>query len=146
MATAIFPCNLAAVPVRLKLLRLKGRRKRLAQMMMLFIWYPYGYHYIGLVPTVVIMASPEVYVYLAAQRRVLKMASFTGRTRTLRDGVWKDLSTHDLVPGDVIEIRAANSQRTDTCLFEDDVNDEEDGWCGCACARRGGGERELVGL
>ncbi|KAJ3353378.1 hypothetical protein HDU83_006863 [Entophlyctis luteolus] len=78
------------------------------QMMTLWIWMYYGYYYMGLVLTFVIIASgvSKVRVYLTAQRRVLSMANFTGIVNVLRDDAWKTLSTSDVVPGDVIEVVA----------------------------------------
>ncbi|ORY45640.1 HAD-like protein [Rhizoclosmatium globosum] len=79
------------------------------QMMTLWIWYYYAYYYMGLVLTIVIISSglSKVRVFLTAQRRVLSMANFTGVVRALRNREWVTLSTEDLVPGDVIEIKAS---------------------------------------
>ncbi|KAJ3068122.1 hypothetical protein HK102_007250, partial [Quaeritorhiza haematococci] len=77
------------------------------QMMSLAIWYYYAYYYMGLVLTAVIVISGlfKVSVSIKAQRRVLQMASFHGKVNVLRDSKWAHLSTTELVPGDVIEIR-----------------------------------------
>ncbi|KAI9343136.1 hypothetical protein BDR26DRAFT_858611 [Obelidium mucronatum] len=80
------------------------------EMMSLWIWYYYAYYYMGLVLTFVIISSglSKVHVFLAAQRRVLSMANFTGSVRVLRNGAWTLLSTVDLVPGDVIEVASSD--------------------------------------
>ncbi|KAI9317824.1 hypothetical protein DFJ73DRAFT_967558 [Zopfochytrium polystomum] len=62
------------------------------QMMVLWIWYYYAYYYMGMVLT----------------KRVLSMANFTGTMLTLRDGHWIQLTTDQLVPGDVVEIRSSD--------------------------------------
>jgi cation-transporting ATPase 13A3/4/5 len=63
----------------------------------------------GLLLTAVIIASgvTKVLVSLKAQRKVLAMANFTGSVKCLRNGSWVQLSTRDLVPGDVIEVTAS---------------------------------------
>lgn len=60
----------------------------------------------GIVLSTVIIVSGiiKVSVMLRAQRRVLKMASFTGVCNVKRDGVWKCIPTEDVVPGDLVEI------------------------------------------
>ncbi|KAJ3118511.1 hypothetical protein HK100_000591 [Physocladia obscura] len=94
------------------------------QMMTLIIWMYYGYYYMGLVLTAVIIFSgiSKVRVFLLAQRRVLSMANFTGYTRVLRDGEWFSISTRFLVPGDVIEItRSDQALAVDAVLIDGDA-------------------------
>jgi magnesium-transporting ATPase (P-type) len=81
----------------------------LYQMMTLFIWLYYGYYYMGLVITFVIVLSglEKVNVYLKAQKRVLSIASFSGTIRVIRNNAWVVTSTTGLVPGDVIQIDAS---------------------------------------
>ncbi|KAJ3121430.1 hypothetical protein HK100_012392, partial [Physocladia obscura] len=79
------------------------------QMMSLWVWMYYGYYYMGVVLTFVIVSSgiSKVQVFLTAQRRVLSMANFTGTVKVLRNNnEWHTESTEELVPGDVIEIVA----------------------------------------
>ncbi|KAJ3127047.1 hypothetical protein HK098_006844 [Nowakowskiella sp. JEL0407] len=92
------------------------------QMMMLFIWFYYSYYYMGLVLTAVIVISGfgKVFVFLRAQRRVLKMVAFNGTSRVRRDQKWVDLPVQEIVPGDVIEIAEA-AQATDHSLSVDVV-------------------------
>ncbi|KAJ3115397.1 hypothetical protein HDU96_000702 [Phlyctochytrium bullatum] len=78
------------------------------QLMFLLICY-YAYYYMGLVLTAVIVVSgfTKVLVFLKAQERVLAMANFVGSVKVLRNATWTELSTRELVPGDVIEVVAS---------------------------------------
>lgn len=61
----------------------------------------------GLVQTFVILVSAliKVLLRLRAEKRIKRMAEFQSMCRVLRDGEWKDnISTADLVPGDVFEV------------------------------------------
>ncbi|RKO92078.1 E1-E2 ATPase-domain-containing protein [Blyttiomyces helicus] len=91
------------------------------QMMTLFVWYYYGYYYMGIVLTIVIVCAGllKVTVALRSQRKVLEMASFEGSVRVCRDGMWRDFSTRDLVPGDVIEVQATEHVLPVDCVLVD---------------------------
>ncbi|KAJ3350112.1 hypothetical protein HDU83_009893 [Entophlyctis luteolus] len=80
------------------------------QMMTLWIWMYYGYYYMGIVILLVIVVSgiAKVRVHVLAQRRVLSIASFTSHIRVRRDGDWVIVNSHELVPGDVIEVTSNN--------------------------------------
>ncbi|ORY02904.1 hypothetical protein K493DRAFT_384971 [Basidiobolus meristosporus CBS 931.73] len=78
----------------------------LYQFMILWLFYYYNYYYIGIVDTAVILISSLIRVItrLTSEHRVKKMAEHQSDCFVLRDGQWKELSTADLVPGDVFEV------------------------------------------
>ncbi|ORY02702.1 hypothetical protein K493DRAFT_334519 [Basidiobolus meristosporus CBS 931.73] len=78
----------------------------LYQFMILWLFYYYNYYYIGLVDTGVILISSLIRVFtrLTSEHRVKKMAEHRSDCLVLRDGKWTELSTAELVPGDVFEV------------------------------------------
>ncbi|ORX93922.1 hypothetical protein K493DRAFT_374524 [Basidiobolus meristosporus CBS 931.73] len=79
----------------------------LYQIMILWLFYYFNYYYIGLVDTGVILISALIRVFtrLNSEHRVKKMAEHQSECVILREGEWITLSTSDLVPGDVFEVK-----------------------------------------
>ncbi|KAJ2676100.1 hypothetical protein IWW42_000769 [Coemansia sp. RSA 1085] len=74
----------------------------------IFLWafYFYAYYQVGLVDTgvIIISASIKVMLRLQSERRLKHMAEHEEMVAVRRDGKWVEMSTRNLVPGDVIEI------------------------------------------
>ncbi|KAI8148399.1 hypothetical protein BJV82DRAFT_592002 [Fennellomyces sp. T-0311] len=80
----------------------------LYQMMCMWVWYYFQYFKMGLVQTCIILASAIVRVILRllGEYRIKKLAEDVSKVCVLRDGEWKeDISSSDLVPGDIFEVR-----------------------------------------
>lgn len=78
----------------------------------------------GLVQTCIILAAAVVRVALRlrAEYRVKAMAEYVDKVCVLRDGEWKeDISTGDLVPGDVFEIREKTQVPCDAAILSGTV-------------------------
>jgi cation-transporting ATPase 13A3/4/5 len=76
--------------------------------MQLLIWYYYAYYFMALVVSIVIIGSGMAKVVSSrkSQYEILSMATFRGDVTVLRDDLWASVSSKDLVPGDVIQIKA----------------------------------------
>ncbi|KAJ2848104.1 hypothetical protein IWW36_003494, partial [Coemansia brasiliensis] len=74
----------------------------------IFLWafYFYAYYQVGLVDTgvIIISASIKVLLRLQSEKRLKHMAEHEEMVAVKRDGKWMELSTRNLVPGDVIEV------------------------------------------
>ena len=82
-----------------------------------------AYWQIGLTDTLVILlaALVKVYVRLKSENRVKKMAEHVNTCQVLRQGTWHDLSTADLVPGDIIQILPNQIVPMDGVILNGDV-------------------------
>ncbi|KAJ2145020.1 hypothetical protein IW142_002835 [Coemansia sp. RSA 564] len=91
----------------------------LYQLMILWIYYVYAYWQVGLVDTGVILLSASIKVALRVQseRRLKQMAEQEETTPVKRDGEWLNVSTRDLVPGDVIEVTTGAHMSCDCVLL-----------------------------
>ncbi|KAJ1976192.1 hypothetical protein H4R35_002806 [Dimargaris xerosporica] len=78
----------------------------LYQIMILWLFYYFAYYQVGLVDTGVILISAlvKVVIRIKSETRLKEMAEHEDQVSVLRDGEWKNLSTADLVPGDVFEV------------------------------------------
>ncbi|KAG2225949.1 hypothetical protein INT45_006645 [Circinella minor] len=76
------------------------------QFTVLWLFYYFAYWEVGVADTAVILLSAfvKVFVRLRSERRIKKMAEFTDKINILRDGTWEEMSTADLVPGDIFEV------------------------------------------
>ncbi|RKP27439.1 hypothetical protein SYNPS1DRAFT_32456 [Syncephalis pseudoplumigaleata] len=80
------------------------------QVMCLWVWYYFAYANVAIVQTVVILVSAlvKVAIRLHSNRKVKKLAEHRDVCRVYRDRQWHDdVSTTDLVPGDIIDVTAA---------------------------------------
>ncbi|KAL1923032.1 uncharacterized protein VTP21DRAFT_9408 [Calcarisporiella thermophila] len=91
----------------------------LYQFMVLWLFYYYAYYVIGIVDTVVILLSAliKVYVRLKSEHRIKEMAEHVDTCTVLRDGKMVQLSTADLVCGDVFEVREGITVPCDAVLL-----------------------------
>ncbi|KAI7870877.1 hypothetical protein K492DRAFT_106263, partial [Lichtheimia hyalospora FSU 10163] len=56
-----------------------------------------------------------------SERRIKKMAEFTDNVNILRDGQWKEMSTADLVPGDVFEVAENKTTPCDAVILSGNI-------------------------
>ncbi|KAJ2150961.1 hypothetical protein J3F82_003652, partial [Coemansia sp. RSA 637] len=91
----------------------------LYQLIFLWAFYFYAYWQVGLVDTGVILLSATIKVVLRVQseRRLKQMAEQEETTPVKRDGEWSNVSTRDLVPGDVIEVTTGAHMSCDCVLL-----------------------------
>ncbi|RUS28751.1 hypothetical protein BC938DRAFT_481504 [Jimgerdemannia flammicorona] len=82
-----------------------------------------NYFYIGLVDLGVILVSAiiKVSIRLRSERRIKRMAEHRALCRLLRDGTWREMSTAELVEGDIIEVVVGESVPVDAVLVTGDV-------------------------
>lgn len=91
--------------------------------MILWCYFYLAYWQIGLSDTcvIVIAAVIKVVVRLKSERRIKKMAEHVDVCQVMRDGAWHELSTADLVPGDLIQIRPDQVVPVDGVILEGDI-------------------------
>lgn len=91
--------------------------------MILWCYFYLAYWQIGLSDTCVILLAAviKVIVRLKSERRVKKMAEHVDTCQVLRQGIWKQVSTADLVPGDVIEIVPNQTVPVDGVILQGDI-------------------------
>lgn len=82
---------------------------------------------VGVADTAVILLSAivKVVVRLKSEHRIKTMAEFTDRCRILRDGQWQDMSTADLVPGDVFEVAEGKTTPCDGVVLSGNIVADE---------------------
>ncbi|KAJ9060291.1 hypothetical protein DSO57_1032328 [Entomophthora muscae] len=92
----------------------------LYQLMIMWLFYYLAYWIIGVVDTVVIIASAivKVMVRLRAEHRVKAMAEHQETVRVLRNGKWSRKSSRKLVPGDVFEVSNHSIVPCDAVLLQ----------------------------
>ncbi|KAJ2726315.1 hypothetical protein GGI07_000626 [Coemansia sp. Benny D115] len=80
----------------------------LYQFMVMWLYYYWNYYVIGVIDTGIILLSAivKVFVRVRSELRVKRMAEHSESCHILRDGDWQELSTIDLVPGDVFKVTA----------------------------------------
>ncbi|KAI7857465.1 hypothetical protein BDC45DRAFT_435556 [Circinella umbellata] len=98
------------------------------QLMILWCYFYLSYWSIGVADTAVILLAAiiKVIVRLKSEKRVKSMAEYVGVCDVLRDGSWIcDLSSADLVPGDVIRVNSQQSVPVDAVLLKGDIVTDE---------------------
>ncbi|KAJ1923575.1 hypothetical protein IWQ60_005800 [Tieghemiomyces parasiticus] len=95
----------------------------LYQMMCLWVWYYFNYYYMGIEQTAVILLAAliKVVIRLRSERKIKSLAEYRSACRVLRDNVWTDLQTVDLVPGDVLAITVGMQIPCDGALLQGEV-------------------------
>ncbi|KAJ2877749.1 hypothetical protein H4R27_006089, partial [Coemansia aciculifera] len=87
----------------------------------IFLWAFYfnAYYQIGLVDTgiIIISAAIKVTLRMQSERRLKRMAEHEESVSVSRDGLWSQISTKDLVPGDVIEVVSGSYMSCDCILI-----------------------------
>lgn len=91
--------------------------------MILWCYYYLAYWQIGLSDTLVIFLAAliKVIVRLKSERRVKKMAEHVDTCNVLRQAEWRQLSTADLVPGDVFHIEPNQIVSVDAVILQGDI-------------------------
>lgn len=93
----------------------------------LWLFYYFAYWQVGIADTAVILVSAlvKVYVRLKSEIRIKRMAEFTDSIRILRDGQWCQVSTSDLVPGDVFEVEEGKTSPCDAVVLTGNIVADE---------------------
>ncbi|KAI8063241.1 hypothetical protein BC940DRAFT_369931 [Gongronella butleri] len=93
----------------------------------LWLFYYFAYWQVGVADTAVILLSAmvKVVVRLRSERRIKKMAEFTDSCRILRDGKWQEMSSADLVPGDVFEVAEGKVTPCDAVVLSGNIVADE---------------------
>lgn len=93
----------------------------------LWLFYYFAYWQVGLADTAVILVSAivKVFVRLRSEIRIKKMAEFTDSIKILRDGQWVEVSTADLVPGDVFEVAEGKTSPCDAVVLSGNIVADE---------------------
>ncbi|KAI8144258.1 hypothetical protein BJV82DRAFT_557186 [Fennellomyces sp. T-0311] len=93
------------------------------QFTVLWLFYYFAYWEVGVADTAVILLSAfvKVFVRLRSERRIKKMAEFTDKINILRDGEWTEMSTADIVPGDVFEVANGKTVPCDAVILSGNI-------------------------
>ncbi|ORZ13486.1 hypothetical protein BCR42DRAFT_467119 [Absidia repens] len=94
----------------------------------LWLFYYFAYcKLFGVADTAVILLSAivKVLVRLKSEHRIKKMAEFTDNCNILRDGTWQEMSTSDLVPGDVFEVAEGKTTPCDAVVLSGNIVADE---------------------
>ncbi|SAM09612.1 hypothetical protein [Absidia glauca] len=93
----------------------------------LWLFYYFAYWQVGVADTAVILLSAivKVLVRLKSEHRIKKMAEFTDNCNILRDGSWQEMSTADLVPGDVFEVAEGKTTPCDAVVLSGNIVADE---------------------
>ncbi|KAJ1666566.1 hypothetical protein IW140_005757 [Coemansia sp. RSA 1813] len=80
----------------------------LYQLMIQVIYWYWNYYVIGIIDTCIILLSAivKVFVRIRGELRVKRMAEHSEVCTIFRDNEWQELSTIDLVPGDIFKVVA----------------------------------------
>jgi P-type E1-E2 ATPase len=91
--------------------------------MILWCYFYLAYWQIGISDTCVILLAAliKVIIRLKSEKRVKKMAEHVDTCQALRQGEWCQLSTSDVVPGDIIEIVANQIVPVDAVILQGDI-------------------------
>ncbi|RCI03520.1 hypothetical protein CU098_010396, partial [Rhizopus stolonifer] len=97
------------------------------QLTALWLFYYFAYWQVGIADTAVILVSAmvKVFVRLKSEHRIKKMAEFTDNINILRDGQWREVSTSDLVPGDVFEVVEGKTAPCDAIVLTGNIVADE---------------------
>ncbi|KAI8975450.1 hypothetical protein BDF20DRAFT_914379 [Mycotypha africana] len=93
----------------------------------LWLFFYFAYWQVGIADLAVILVSAfvKVFVRLRSELRIKRMAEFTDECRILRDGQWKNVSTADLVPGDVFEVVEGKTSPCDAVVLSGNIVADE---------------------
>lgn len=82
---------------------------------------------VGIADTAVILISAfvKVIVRLRSEKRIKMMAEHTDRAQIYRGGEWKELSTADLLPGDVFQVTEGKTTPCDAVILTGNVVADE---------------------
>ncbi|GAN01913.1 P-type ATPase (P-ATPase) Superfamily [Mucor ambiguus] len=93
------------------------------QLQILWCYFYLAYWQIGISDTGVILLAAliKVIVRLKSEKRVKKMAEHVDTCQVLRNQLWSNVSTADLVPGDVIKVEAGQTVPVDAVILCGDI-------------------------
>ncbi|KAI8362638.1 hypothetical protein BD560DRAFT_373869 [Blakeslea trispora] len=93
------------------------------QFAILWLFYYLAYWQVGIADTIVILISAlvKVVIRLRSERRIKEMAEFTDDVCVLRDGKWENLSTADLLPGDVFQVAEGKTTPCDAIVLTGNI-------------------------
>ncbi|KAI8393977.1 uncharacterized protein BYT42DRAFT_552937 [Radiomyces spectabilis] len=97
------------------------------QFTVLWLFYYFAYWQVGIADTAVILLSAmvKVIVRVRSEKRIKKMAEFTDRINICRDGEWREMSTADLLPGDVFEVTEGKTTPCDAVVLTGNIVADE---------------------
>lgn len=93
------------------------------QLQILWCYFYLAYWQIGISDTGVILLAAliKVIVRLKSEKRVKKMAEHVDTCQVLRNNIWSDVSTADLVPGDIIRVETSQIVPVDAVILCGDI-------------------------
>ncbi|KAJ2324668.1 hypothetical protein GGI00_005263, partial [Coemansia sp. RSA 2681] len=99
----------------------------LYQFMVMWLYYYWNYYIIGVIDTCIILLSAivKVVVRVRSELRVKRMAEHSEACSILRDGDWQELSTIDLVPGDIFRVSAGMHVPCDAVVLGGNIVSDE---------------------
>ncbi|RKP37586.1 E1-E2 ATPase-domain-containing protein [Dimargaris cristalligena] len=99
----------------------------LYQLTILWLFYYLSYYKIGLVDTgvVIISALVKVVIRLQSEKRLKRMAEHEDTCMVLRDNKWVELSTAQLVPGDVYQVKPGQVVPCDAVVLSGNIVADE---------------------
>ncbi|CAH0519300.1 unnamed protein product [Peronospora belbahrii] len=76
------------------------------QIMCYYVWYYFTYWNMGIVMTIVVLGAAVVNIYTQRQIQssIVKMTRYRTDVKVFRDGKWRTVSSHDLAPGDLVNV------------------------------------------
>ncbi|KAI7873218.1 uncharacterized protein EV154DRAFT_100788 [Mucor mucedo] len=97
------------------------------QFTILWLFYYFAYWEVGVADTAVILISAlvKVIVRLRAEKRIKQMAEYTDNVNIYRNGQWENMSTADLLPGDVFEVTEGKTTPCDGVILTGNVVADE---------------------
>ncbi|KAI8060119.1 hypothetical protein BC940DRAFT_337870 [Gongronella butleri] len=95
----------------------------LYQLMCMWVWYFFTYYKMGAVQTCVIVlaALVRVFMRLRGDYQIRDMAGQQAPVNVYRDGEWLDVSSSELVPGDIFHVEEQAIVPCDAVLFYGEV-------------------------
>ncbi|EIE83526.1 hypothetical protein RO3G_08231 [Rhizopus delemar RA 99-880] len=105
----------------------EGLSSHEAAFSVLWLFYYLDYWQVGIADTAVILVSAfvKVVVRLRSEKRIKAMAEFTDQVKILRDGQWQDMSTANLLPGDLFEIQEGKTVPCDAVILSGNIVADE---------------------
>ncbi|KAE8895609.1 putative cation-transporting ATPase 13A3 [Phytophthora fragariae] len=76
------------------------------QIMCYYVWYYFTYWNMGIVMTVVVLGAAVVNIYTQRQIQssIVQMTRYRTDVTVFRDGQWRELSSPDIAPGDLVKV------------------------------------------
>ncbi|KAH7488979.1 Polyamine-transporting ATPase 13A2 [Phytophthora ramorum] len=76
------------------------------QIMCYYVWYYFTYWNMGIVMTVVVLGAAIVNIYTQRQIQssIVQMTRYRTNVTVFRDGAWREMSSPDIAPGDLVKV------------------------------------------